>query len=129
MRWSQAVLLGSWELLPNPGGISRGILPGQEEAPGSAGPECPRVLVDRSSPRLSEEGADDSQIGQFFAELNDEMTAPVAEDSIWRTGNNPKVNESFEPGASAPVMRSQNLGCIVDGLVSWFHERQGPVTL
>lgn len=70
--------------------------------------------------RLAEDGIDHDSIGEFFRQLNGDMGAPVADDSIWRSTE--RMRESFEYGASAPVMRSQNLGYIVEDLVGWYHK-------
>ncbi|MFF1549181.1 hypothetical protein [Streptomyces sp. NPDC058291] len=45
------------------------------------------------------------------------MTAPVTEQSIWRTT---AANEDFEPNASAPIMRQQNIVHLTKVITDWY---------
>ena len=54
---------------------------------------------------------------QFFKRLDRHMAAPVAEDSIWRTTD---ANEDFEPNASAPIMRQQNVVHLTKVITDWY---------
>lgn len=71
--------------------------------------------------KLRDKGAEDGDITEFFRTLDPHMAAPVTEDSIWR--RDPKVNQSFEVGAFAPVMRTQNLHWIVEGITTWYTQK------
>ncbi|MEV0389197.1 hypothetical protein [Nonomuraea sp. NPDC050643] len=44
------------------------------------------------------------------------MTAPVTETSLWRTSGE---GGDFEPNASAPIMRTQNIVNLVKVITSW----------
>lgn len=58
-------------------------------------------------------GEDD--ITQFLRRLNPHMNAPVG--GIWLTT---QAHADFEPKASAPIMRTQNLQHLVGVIVSWY---------
>jgi hypothetical protein len=64
---------------------------------------------------------EDADIIEFFRCLAPHMTAPVPADSIWRS--DPKTSVSFEVGAFAPVMRTQNLGYLVAAITDWCSHR------
>jgi len=67
---------------------------------------------------LSEEmEVDDEDITDFFRRLSPHMNAPVTSNSIWHTT---QANKDFEPNASAPIMRTQNLQHLVAVIVSWY---------
>ncbi|MFC9633975.1 DNA sulfur modification protein DndB [Streptomyces mirabilis] len=66
---------------------------------------------------LKEDGAEDGDIQEFFKRLDRHMTAPVTEDSIWRTTD---ANEDFEPNASAPIMRQQNVVHLTKVITDWY---------
>lgn len=66
---------------------------------------------------LPEAGAEDGDIQEFFKRLDRHMTAPVTEDSIWRTT---AANEDFEPNASAPIMRQQNVVHLTKVITDWY---------
>jgi hypothetical protein len=68
-------------------------------------------------PNLREDGAEDGDIQEFFKRLDRHMTAPVTEDSIWRTTT---ANEDFEPNASAPIMRQQNVVHLTKVITDWY---------
>ncbi|MDV6012283.1 DNA sulfur modification protein DndB [Haloechinothrix sp. LS1_15] len=59
----------------------------------------------------------DDDIASFFATLDPHMTTPVADDGIWRRT---EASRNFEPEASAPVMRTQNLQHLVSVVTSWY---------
>jgi len=52
------------------------------------------------------------------------MTAPITDTSIWRTSD---ARPDFEPDASAPIMRTQNLVHLVDVIAGWY--RKPPAAL
>ncbi|MET7766208.1 DNA sulfur modification protein DndB [Streptomyces sp. NPDC005336] len=66
---------------------------------------------------LREAGAEDGDIQEFFKRLDRHMAAPVTEDSIWRTTN---ADEDFEPNASAPIMRQQNVVHLTKVITDWY---------
>ncbi|MBA0054344.1 hypothetical protein E0L36_26885 [Streptomyces sp. AJS327] len=66
---------------------------------------------------LREAGAEDGDIQEFFKRLDRHMTAPVTEDCIWRTTD---ANEDFEPNASAPIMRQQNIVHLTKAITDWY---------
>ncbi|MCX4771644.1 DNA sulfur modification protein DndB [Streptomyces sp. NBC_01285] len=66
---------------------------------------------------LKEDGAEDGDIQEFFKRLDRHMTAPLTEDSIWRTTD---ANEDFEPNASAPIMRQQNVVHLTKVITDWY---------
>ncbi|MFT8179770.1 DNA sulfur modification protein DndB [Mycobacteroides chelonae] len=57
-----------------------------------------------------------SDVVELFSALDKQMVAPVADDSIWRTTD---ARADFEPGASAPIMRTQNLQHLVRTVAGW----------
>jgi hypothetical protein len=59
----------------------------------------------------------EDDITAFFATLAPHMAAPVSDDGIWRRT---EARTDFEPAASAPVMRTQNLNHLVNVVTSWF---------
>lgn len=65
---------------------------------------------------LQEDGVEDGDIYEFFKRLDPHMTAPVTEQSIWRTT---AANEDFEPQASAPIMRTQNIVHLTGVITEW----------
>ncbi|MFJ3840580.1 DNA sulfur modification protein DndB [Streptomyces sp. NPDC090054] len=67
---------------------------------------------------LCAEHADTAAITAYFRTLAPSMGAPVQAVSIWR--QDPKTSPSFEVGAFAPVMRTQNLGYIVEAMTAWY---------
>jgi hypothetical protein len=73
---------------------------------------------------LREDGAEDGDIQEFFKRLDRHMTAPVSEDSIWRTT---AANEDFEPNASAPIMRQQNVVHLTKVITDWY--KKGPAAI
>ncbi|MBT1102018.1 hypothetical protein I6J39_08865 [Streptomyces californicus] len=66
---------------------------------------------------LKEDGVDDGDIQEFFKRLDRHMGAPVTEQSIWRTT---AANEDFEPNASAPIMRQQNIIHLTKVITDWY---------
>ncbi|KQU58264.1 hypothetical protein ASG84_16025 [Rhodococcus sp. Leaf278] len=56
-------------------------------------------------------------ITEFFKRLDRHMPAPVEETSIWRTTD---ANSDFEPNASAPIMRTQNIVHLVGVITAWY---------
>lgn len=72
---------------------------------------------------LREKEIPDDDIAAFFGTLDAHMTAPVTEDGIWR---NTAAGRDFEPRASAPIMRTQNLQHLVDVVASWYPSAPTP---
>jgi hypothetical protein len=60
---------------------------------------------------------DDDEITEFFRKLDKHMEAPVDDESIWRVK---EVADDFEPNASAPIMRTQNLQHLAAVITGWF---------
>ncbi|MFE6864493.1 DNA sulfur modification protein DndB [Nocardia sp. NPDC057668] len=58
-------------------------------------------------------------ITEFFRSLDRHMAAPVTETSLWRTSN---ANDDFEPNASAPIMRTQNIVHLVGVITGWYRK-------
>ena len=52
------------------------------------------------------------------------MAAPVADTSVWRTT---AADEDFEPNASAPIMRTQNIVHLVGVITGWY--KKAPAAL
>jgi hypothetical protein len=69
--------------------------------------------------RAGEEPAELDDIGEFFKRLDRHMPAPVEETSIWRTTD---ANVDFEPNASAPIMRTQNIVHLVGVITDWYNK-------
>lgn len=65
---------------------------------------------------LKNKDIDEVDITAFFRTLASHMAAPVRDDSVWRRS---EASADFEPNASAPVMRTQNLQHLVAVLTSW----------
>lgn len=63
-------------------------------------------------------------ITEFFKRLDPHMAAPIAETSIWRTTD---ATVDFEPEASSPIMRTQNIVHLVGVISSWY--RKPPASL
>jgi hypothetical protein len=63
-------------------------------------------------------------ITEFFKRLDRHMSSPVSETSIWRTSD---ANADFEPNASAPIMRTQNLVHLVGVITGWY--KKAPAAL
>ena len=88
----------------------------QESLLGSVG--TLRVLAGVYHSLSEEMEVDDEDITDFFRRLSPHMNAPVTIGSIWRTT---QANKDFEPNASAPIMRTQNLQHLVAVIVkSWY---------
>ncbi|AEF43152.1 DNA sulfur modification protein DndB [Hoyosella subflava] len=68
--------------------------------------------------------ADLGDVTMFFKRLDRHMAAPVTETSVWRTSN---ASDDFEPNASAPIMRTQNIVHLVNAIVGWY--KKPPTTL
>ncbi|MCJ0868131.1 DNA sulfur modification protein DndB [Streptomyces sp. AP-93] len=66
---------------------------------------------------IKEEGAEDGDIQEFFKRLDRHMTAPVSENSIWLTTD---AKDDFEPNASAPIMRQQNIVHLTKVITDWY---------
>jgi len=54
-------------------------------------------------------------LADFYARLDPHMAAPVIETSLWRTTD---ASADFEPNASAPIMRTQNIVHLVNVIAS-----------
>ncbi|MFF0529414.1 DNA sulfur modification protein DndB [Nocardia amikacinitolerans] len=63
-------------------------------------------------------------IAEFFKRLDPHMAAPVTESSLWRTT---AADVDFEPNASAPIMRTQNIVHLVSVIAGWY--RKAPAEL
>ncbi|WP_280264056.1 DNA sulfur modification protein DndB [Nocardia wallacei] len=63
-------------------------------------------------------------ITEFFKRLDPHMAAPITEASIWRITD---ANLDFEPDASAPIMRTQNIVHLVGVVSSWY--KKAPASL
>ncbi|SNR46720.1 DNA-sulfur modification-associated [Haloechinothrix alba] len=59
----------------------------------------------------------DGDITAYFATLAPHMAAPVSDEAIWRRT---EAGRDFEPDASAPVMRTQNLQHLVSVITAWY---------
>ncbi|PPI95203.1 DNA sulfur modification protein DndB [Nocardia nova] len=66
---------------------------------------------------LREDGVEDGDIQEFFKRLDRHMTAPIGEDSIWRTT---AATEDFEPNGSSPIMRQQNIVHLTKVITAWY---------
>lgn len=62
-------------------------------------------------------GVTSAEIEEFYTRLSPHMGAPIRADSLWRSG---ETTTHFEVGASAPVMRSQNLAQLAKAILAWF---------
>ncbi|MFE3759477.1 DNA sulfur modification protein DndB [Nocardia tengchongensis] len=69
--------------------------------------------------RAGDNPAELDDITEFFKRLDPHMAAPVAETSIWRTTD---THPDFEPNASAPIMRTQNIVHLVDVIAGWYRK-------
>lgn len=67
--------------------------------------------------RAGENPVELDDITEFFKNLDPHMSAPVTENSIWRTS---EANVDFEPNASAPIMRTQNIVHLVGVITGWY---------
>jgi hypothetical protein len=66
---------------------------------------------------LHAQDVDDDEITEFFRKLDKHMAAPVDDESIWRVT---QAAGDFEPNASAPIMRTQNLQHLAGVITDWF---------
>ncbi|MFJ3902132.1 DNA sulfur modification protein DndB [Streptomyces sp. NPDC090025] len=66
---------------------------------------------------LREEGVEDGDIQEYFKRLDRHMAVPVTEHSIWRTTT---AKTNFEPEASAPIMRQQNIAHLTKVITDWY---------
>lgn len=66
---------------------------------------------------LHAQDVDDDEITEFFRKLDKHMAAPVDNESIWR---DTQAADDFEPNASAPIMRTQNLQHLAGVITDWF---------
>lgn len=66
---------------------------------------------------LREKDVTDDDITAFFGTLDPHMGAPVTEGGLWRRS---EAHRDFEPQASAPIMRTQNLQHLVSVITSWY---------
>jgi hypothetical protein len=74
--------------------------------------------------RTGDDPVELNDITEFFKRLDRHMAAPVSESSIWRTSD---AGSDFEPNASAPIMRTQNLVHLVGVITGWY--KKAPATL
>ncbi|WP_083957758.1 DNA sulfur modification protein DndB [Herbidospora mongoliensis] len=74
--------------------------------------------------RSGDNPADLGDITDFFKRLDPHMAAPIADNSIWQTTD---AKADFEPNASAPIMRTQNIVHLVNVISGWY--KKAPTTL
>lgn len=74
--------------------------------------------------RVSESPAELDDITDFFKRLDRHMAAPIAEGSVWLTT---EAIKDFEPNATAPIMRTQNIVHLVEVITGWY--KKAPPTL
>ncbi|MGE2816448.1 hypothetical protein ACQI5H_15115 [Mycobacterium heidelbergense] len=67
--------------------------------------------------RLHANDVDDDEITEFFRKLDKHMAAPIDNEGIWRVT---RAADDFEPNASAPIMRTQNLQHLAGVITEWF---------
>lgn len=67
--------------------------------------------------RAGDNPAELDDITTFFKRLDPHMAAPVTETSIWRISD---AGGDFEPNASAPIMRTQNIVNLVKVITGWY---------
>lgn len=63
-------------------------------------------------------------ITEFFKRLDPYMTAPIPDTSFWLSTD---ARDDFEPNASAPIMRTQNIVHLVSVITNWY--RKPPAAL
>ncbi|MFI5985617.1 DNA sulfur modification protein DndB [Streptomyces sp. NPDC051555] len=66
---------------------------------------------------LREDGVEDGDVLEFFKRLDRHMTAPITDQSIWRTT---AATDDFERSASAPIMRQQNIVHLTKVITEWY---------
>lgn len=64
-------------------------------------------------------GVEGGDIYEFFRRLDPHMTSPITGDSIWLTTD---AADDFEPKASSPIMRTQNIGHLTEVITGWFRK-------
>ncbi|MTE14156.1 DNA sulfur modification protein DndB [Nocardia aurantiaca] len=69
--------------------------------------------------RAGDNPAELDDITEFFKRLDPHMAAPITETSIWRTTD---AHPDFEPNASAPIMRTQNIVHLVGVIAGWYRK-------
>jgi hypothetical protein len=69
--------------------------------------------------RAGDNPAELNDITEFFKHLDPHMAAPIPDTSIWLTTD---TRDDFEPNASAPIMRTQNIVHLVSVITSWYKE-------
>jgi len=69
--------------------------------------------------QLREDDCTDDEISDFFARLSPHMTAPVAEDSLWRTT---ATSQDIHEGATGPMARAQSLKNLTQEITRWYTE-------
>ncbi|WP_280467106.1 DNA sulfur modification protein DndB [Nocardia cyriacigeorgica] len=74
--------------------------------------------------RRGDSPAELGDIAEFFKRLDPHMVAPITETSLWRTT---AADVDFEPNASAPIMRTQNIVHLVGVIAGWY--RKAPAEL
>jgi DNA-sulfur modification-associated len=74
--------------------------------------------------RAGDNPAELDDITAFFKRLDPHMGAPIAANSIWLTT---EARDDFEPNASAPIMRTQNIVHLVTVITGWY--KKAPVAL
>ena len=73
---------------------------------------------------MDDNPAELDDITEFFKRLDSHMTAPVAATRIWHTSN---AGVDFEPNATAPIMRTQNIVHLVGVITEWY--KKAPAAL
>jgi hypothetical protein len=74
--------------------------------------------------RSGDNPAELDDITAFFKRLDPHMAAPIADTGIWQTT---EARADFEPNASAPIMRTQNIVHLVNVITDWY--KKAPTTL
>lgn len=67
--------------------------------------------------QLRENDCSDDEIAEFFARLAPHMTAPVAEDSLWRTT---AASQEIQERATGPMARAQSLKYLTQEITRWY---------
>ncbi|MER6554597.1 DNA sulfur modification protein DndB [Streptomyces sp. NPDC001725] len=74
--------------------------------------------------RSGDNPAELDDITDFFKRLDPHMASPVSAESIW---HDTAADADFEPNASAPIMRTQNIVHLVGVISGWY--RKAPASL
>lgn len=75
-----------------------------------------RVLAGVFHQLYNSEDNNSAEVIELFSQLDKHMAAPVTDQSLWRSTD---ARADFEPNASAPIMRTQNLQHLVRVIAEW----------